>query len=112
MPARGRRLPAVRADRHRGSDPQKALAFCGIVGRGDHLGRDSNGGERVLELVRDVARERFEQLDVGVQPARQLLERAREVADLVFSIDAAEAGWRGAAVRERKRGAGEGARAA
>ena len=43
---------------------------------------------------------------------RQLLERAREVADLVLAIDAAEAGWRRAAVRRAPARRGAAARAA
>ena len=87
--------------------PEKALTLGGIVGRGDDLGSDANRRQRVLELVRDVSRERLEQADVRVQPSRQLLERAREVSDLVFSVDAPEAGRRRPAIGERQRGAAE-----
>ena len=82
---------------------EKTLPFGVVVGRGDDLRGNANRGQRVLELVRDVARKRLEQLDVRIEPCRELFERPRQVSDLVLAIDVSEAGRRRAAVRQRQR---------
>ena len=74
-----------------------------ILGRGDDLRGNANRGQRVLELVRHVARKRFEELDVGIEPCRELFERPCQVPDLVLAIDVAEASRGRAAVRQRER---------
>ena len=57
-----------------------------VLGLRGHLRGGADRRQRVLELVRDVAREPLDLADVLVEPARQLLQRAREVADLVAPV--------------------------
>ena len=66
-----------------GQELEKALAIGIVVGNRHHFGSRADGRERILELVRDIGRERLHELDMIVDATRHLLERTRERAELV-----------------------------
>jgi hypothetical protein len=54
-----------------------------IVHLGEHLGGGANGGERVLDLMRDVGSEGLDEAQVPFETGGELLQGARQIADLV-----------------------------
>jgi hypothetical protein len=69
-----------------------------------HFRGGANRGKRVLELVRDIAREALRVANVLVEPPGQLLQGAREIPDLVPAIRVGEPSRQLIAVAPRARG--------
>ena len=80
--------------------PQKPFPLLRLIDLGEHFRGRTNRGQRVLELVRDVGGKRLDEAHVLVEPARQALQRARELADLVVLARAAEASSQSSAAVE------------
>ena len=68
----------------------EAGAILGPLGHRQRLGRGPDRRQRVAQLVRHVGGELLGEAQVGVEAAGQLLERARQLTDLVAAADAAE----------------------
>src|SRR5258708_22326898 len=79
---------------------QETLALIGLVDFGQHLRGCADRGQRVLEFVRDVGGERFDEADVLVEAPCQTFERAGKIADFVVLSRTPKASSQSAAVVE------------
>jgi len=85
-------------------DAREARPLLRRVDLRQHLRRHPDRRERVLELVRNLGRERFRRALMRLDPARQPLQRARQLADLVALSRAFEAAAKpSAAIEDRAR---------
>ncbi len=70
--------------RHLALRQLEELAPCGRrVDLREDLRRAPDRGQRILQLVPEIGRERFGEARVLLQPVRELLQGARQLGDLV-----------------------------